>query len=145
MRIKSLGHVVLKVSDLERSERFYTDVLGMQVCARLNDPRYHMIFFSLGNHHELALLEVSGGERPDERAVGLHHAAFCIGDAIDQLVEARTHLESAGVACQPVDHDVTKSLYFTDPDGNMLEVYVDLSDGWRQEPQRIATVAPLEL
>ncbi len=145
MKIESLGHVVLKVTDLARAERFYCDVLGMEVCARFDDRGHNMIFFSLGNHHDLALLEVSGDGGAGEQAVGLHHAAFRVGDTLDQLKQAAQDLERAGVAFQPIDHDVTKSLYFDDPDGNTLEVYVDLSDAWRTEPHRIATVEPFEI
>jgi catechol 2,3-dioxygenase len=60
-------------------------------------------------------------------------------------VEAKTHLEAAGVATDPIDHEVTKSLYFDDPDGNNIELYVDVSDVWRDEPQRIAQIAPLDI
>ena len=86
-----------------------------------------MTFFSLGNHHDLALMKVSGEEAGGgEQAVGLHHVAFCIGRSLDQLKDAKGHLEAAGVALDPVDHEVTKSLYFNDPDGNCLELYVDV-------------------
>ncbi len=146
MKIESLGHVVLKVTDLERAERFYTGVLGMEVCARFDEQGMRMSFFSLGNHHDLALFEVSGEEASGgEQAAGLHHVAFCLGQSLDRLVEAKEQLEAAGVEVDPTDHDVTKSLYFSDPDGNLIEVYVDVSDAWRQEPQRIATVKPLAL
>ncbi|MDH3914829.1 MAG: VOC family protein [Chromatiales bacterium] len=146
MKIDSLGHVVLKVTDLARSEQFYTGVLGMSVVARYDDKGYKMTFFSLGKHHDLALMQVSGEQATGgDDAVGLHHVAFRIGDSMDQLIEAKAHLDAAGVASSPTDHDVTKSLYFDDPDGNTLELYVDVSEAWRSEPQRIATVEPLEL
>lgn len=146
MKIGSLGHVVLKVSDLGRSEEFYSGLLGMPVCARLDEHGIRMTFFSLGNHHDLALMEVSGEETVGgDQAVGLHHVAFCIGNSLDELVEAKTHLEAAGITPAPVDHEVTKSLYFDDPDGNTLELYVDASDVWREEPQRVAQLKPLEL
>lgn len=145
MKIKSLGHVVLKVTDLERAEQFYTGVLGLSVCARFDEQGMKMIFFSLGdNHHDLALFEVPATGGVGEGA-GLHHVAFCLGDSVDRLVEAKQQLEAAGVHADPTDHDVTKSLYFSDPDGNLIEVYVDVNDGWRQDPQRIATVKPLAL
>lgn len=146
MKIQSLGHVVLKVRNLERSERFYTGLLGMPVSARYDENGMRMTFFTLGNHHDLALMEVPGTEAAGgDQAVGLHHVAFCIGESIDQLREAKAHLEAADIALMPVDHDVTQSLYFDDPDGNTLELYVDMSEGWRSEPHRIATVKPLEL
>ena len=146
MKVESLGHVVLKVSDLERSEQFYNGVLGMDVCARFDEQGMKMIFFSLGNHHDLALAEVSGDDAAaGEQAAGLHHVAFCIGKSLDELVKAKADLEAAGITPDPVDHEVTKSLYFDDPDGNNVELYVDVSDVWRQDPQRIAQLQPLEL
>jgi catechol 2,3-dioxygenase len=146
MKISSLGHVVLRVTNRERAERFYGGVLGLPVCARFDEGGLKMAFFTLGNHHDFAVMEVSGeGSSHSESAVGLHHVAFKIGDSLDELREARARLDAAGVATTPIDHDVTKSLYFADPDGNGVEVYVDVSDAWRREPQRIAQVAPLEL
>ena len=146
MKVESLGHVVLKVADLERSEQFYNGVLGMPVCARFDEQGMKMTFFSLGNHHDLAITKVSGKEAAaDEKAVGLDHIAFCIGKSLDQLLEAKAQLEAAGIVPNPVDHEVTKSLYFRDPDGHNVEVYVDVSDAWREDPQRVAQVRPLQL
>lgn len=146
MKVQSLGHVVLKVTDLERSEQFYNGVLGMPVCARFDDQGMKMTFFSLGNHHDLAISEVSGeSSAGSDQATGLHHVAFCIGSSIEELIEAKAHIEAAGVTPEPIDHEVTKSLYFDDPDGNNVELYVDVSQVWRDEPQRIAQIAPLEL
>jgi catechol 2,3-dioxygenase len=146
MKVQSLGHVVLKVADLQRSEKFYNGVLGLPVCARFDEQGMKMTFFTLGNHHDLAIAEVTG-EQPaaGDQAVGLHHLAFCIGTSFDDLVEAKAHLEAAGVKPDPIDHDVTKSLYFDDPDGNNVELYVDVSDAWRDEPQRIAQLRPLDI
>ncbi len=146
MKIKSLGHVVLRVTNCERAERFYGGVLGLPVCARLNQDGFRMAFFSLGDHHDFAVMEVSGeGSTRSETAVGLHHVAFNIGTTLDELREAKTKLDAAGIAAHPIDHEVTNSLYFQDPDGNGVEVYVDVSDAWRQEPQRVAQMRPLEL
>jgi len=145
MKVESLGHVVLKVTDLQRSEQFYNGLLGMPVCARYDDQGMKMTFFSLGNHHDLAVCEVSGAEKAANQAVGLHHVAFCIGRSLDQLREAKTLLEAAGIVLDPVDHEVTKSLYFDDPDGNNVELYVDVSDVWREDPQRVAQLRPLVL
>jgi len=146
MQIKTLGHVVLRVTNRERAERFYGGVLGLRLCARLDEGGLKMAFFTLGNHHDFAVMEVTGdGSSRSESAVGLHHVAFNIGTTLDELREAKAKLEAAGIAITPVDHDVTKSLYFEDPDGNGLEVYVDASDAWRREPQRVAHAMPLEL
>jgi catechol 2,3-dioxygenase len=146
MKISSLGHVVLRVTDRERAERFYNGLLGLPICARFDEGGFKMAFFSLGNHHDFAVMEVSGeGSSRAESAVGLHHVAFKIGTTLDELREARAKLEAAGIATTPIDHDVTKSLYFADPDGNGVEVYVDVSDAWQRDPKRIANVKPLEL
>ncbi len=144
MEIQSLGHVVLKVRDRERAEAFYEGVLGLEVAARAKD--FPMTFYTLGNHHDLAIWEVGeDAASPGEDDVGLAHVAFKVGDDIDALREAKAHLEAAGVAVAPVDHGVTKSLYFDDPDGNQIEVYVDVSDAWKDDPKLIAQIGPLEL
>jgi catechol 2,3-dioxygenase len=146
MKVKSLGHVVLNVTDLERSEEFYSGLLGMPVCARFDEQGMKMTFFSLGDHHDLAIAKVSGEDAAGgEQAAGLNHVAFCIGNSLDDLIEAKALLEAAGVTPDPIDHEVTKSLYFDDPDGNNVELYVDTSDVWRTDPQRVAQVAPLDI
>ena len=146
MKIKALGHAVLKVTDCDRAEKFYNGLLGLPIMARFDEDGMRMTFFTLGNHHDFAVMQVSGeGGGNAETAVGLHHVAFKIGDSLDDLREAKAMLEGAGLELEPVDHEVTKSLYFDDPDGNKLEVYVDASDVWRREPQRVAQMSPLAL
>jgi catechol 2,3-dioxygenase len=146
MEIKSLGHVVVRVTDLGRAEEFYAGLLGLPVCARMDESGFKMLFFTLGNHHDFALMEVSGEDQPaGEAAVGLDHVAFNIGTNLDELREAKAKLDEAGIAMRPVDHEVSKSLYIKDPDGNGVELYVDGSDVWRQDPQRVAQARPLEL
>lgn len=146
MKIKALGHVVLRVTDCARAERFYNGVLGLPVCAHYDKDGMKMAFFTLGNHHDFAVMEVSGeGSSRSESGVGLDHVAFNIGKSLDELREAKAKLEAAGIKPTPIDHEVTKSLYFADPDGNGIELYVDASDVWRREPQRVAQIGPLEL
>jgi catechol 2,3-dioxygenase len=146
MQIQALGHVVLRVTDRARSERFYGEVLGLPICARYDENGLKMAFFTLGNHHDFAVMEVSGeGSSRSESAVGLHHVAFKIGSKMEELLDAKAKLEAAGLTLSPVDHDVTKSLYFEDPDGNGIEVYIDASDAWRREPQRVAHAEPMTL
>jgi catechol 2,3-dioxygenase len=70
---------------------------------------------------------------------------FSIGTDMKDLLQAKVHLEAAGVRIRPIDHDVTKSLYFSDPDDNGIEVYVDVSDAWKDDPQLIAQIKPLDL
>jgi catechol 2,3-dioxygenase len=146
MRIQGVGHVVLKVRDLERATRFYRDVLGLKEVARLGD---RMVFFSAGaNHHDLAVLKV-GPEAPDppRGAVGLYHVALKIGEALEELRAAKAHLEAHGVRLLGTsDHRVSQSIYFEDPDGNGLELFVDADPTiWEQDPSTVATVKPLTL
>ncbi len=145
MKVQALGHAVIKVRDRKVSEQFYSEVLGIPVAARMDRPP--MTFFTLGNHHDLAVLEV-GKEAPDSPAngTGLFHLAFKVGDTIDELREVKSHLEKQGVKIDGVtDHVVTKSLYLTDPDGNGLELYVDTSDVWKEDPQQVAQGKRLEI
>jgi catechol 2,3-dioxygenase len=106
-----------------------------------------MTFFSLGNHHDFALLSVGeGGPDSPADAPGLFHVAFRIGESVDDLREAKKHLEANGVTIAVIaDHTVTKSLYFADPDGNMVELYVDTSDVWHIDPDRVGDFEPLTL
>lgn len=144
MKIHALGHVVLRVTDLARAEQFYGGLLGLPIIARYDENGLKMTFFTLGNHHDFAVMLVSGeGSSVSENAVGLHHVAFNIGTNFDELREAKAKLEAAGITPTPVDHEVTKSLYFADPDGNGIELYVDASDVWRREPQRVAFAQPM--
>jgi len=144
MKIQSLGHVVIKVRDQERAEGFYHGLLGLPIAARLPQPA--MTFFTLGNHHDFAIAAV-GADAPDapENAPGLFHVAFKIGTRIEELREAKSQLEAAGIAVQAFDHEVTKSIYFNDPDGNTVELYVDASNVWKERPETVAYISPLEL
>jgi catechol 2,3-dioxygenase len=146
MKIQSLGHVVIRVSDADRAVGFYNGVLGLPVVARLDQGGMKMAFFSLGNHHDFAVMQRPSGVRPEgETQVGLDHVAFKIGESLDDLREAKGKLDAAGVKTRPIDHGVTKSLYLSDPDGNGVELYVDASDAWKRDPQQVAQIAPLAL
>ena len=90
LRPQKVGHVVLKARDLQRAEKFYTEILGFEVVARLQRPRG--VFFSLGaQHHDLAVLEVPvEAEAPQENQVGLHHVALQVGN-FEELKEFLTN------------------------------------------------------
>ena len=144
MKIHALGHVVLKVRDQKRAEEFYHGLLGIPICARLEESS--MTFFSLGDHHDFAIIAMGeDADTPAVNATGLAHVAFKIGHSLDELREAKSILDGAGVKALPIDHEITQSLYFADPDGNAVELYVDTSDAWKREPQRVAGAKPLEL
>lgn len=144
MRVQQLGHAVLKVRDIGRAEEFYNGVLGLPIAARLGAD---MTFFTLGNHHDLAVLAV-GRDAPDAPAdaPGLYHIAFKVGTSLDELRAVKSELEEAGIVVDHAsDHTVSQSLYLQDPDGNGVELYVDVSDVWRTDPQAVASIAPLSL
>ncbi len=144
MNVRSLGHVVIKVRDQQRAEAFYNGLLGIPIAARY--APMSMTFFTLGDHHDFAVLAVGNdAAEPPAKSPGLLHVAFKIGDTIDELREAKLKLEAAGVQVEAYDHGVTKSIYFNDPDGNTIELYVDSSDAWKHDPQLVAQIAPLEL
>jgi catechol 2,3-dioxygenase len=148
INVRQVGHVVLKVRDLERSARFYRDVLGLKEVARANFGR-PMAFFSTGeNHHDIAVLEVGpDAPLPEANGVGLYHVALVIGTTLDELRAAKAHLEAHGYTrLRLTDHKVTQSIYLDDPDGNGVELYVNADPAiWREDPSRVATVGPLTL
>ena len=143
--IESLGHVVIKVRDLEVAERFYAEILGIPIQSRSDADQ--MTFFTLGQHHDFAIIAVgAAAPAPSEGSVGTHHIAFKVAHGVDGLREAKARLEAEGVTVAPVDHHVTKSLYFSDPDGNALELYADGSEEWKTDPDSLFTpVRALEL
>ena len=136
-----LNHAVLFVADLTRSERFYTDVFGMEVIAR--EPRANPAFLRLprsGNHHDLGLFGIGSGAGPKRRGIGLYHLAWQL-DTIDELAAARDALLTAGAFTGESDHGATKSIYGADPDGNAFEVMWMLP---REEWGDYANAAPIE-
>ena len=124
IRPERIGHVVLKVRSLERSRRFYTEILGMEVMGEVPG----VVFLSNGrrDHHELGLAEI-GADAPmsPPLSVGLVHVAFRLRSEAD-LRAAYDELKANGVEISyTVNHGVTKSIYFFDPDRHELEVYAD--------------------
>jgi len=141
MRIKELGHVVLYVSDLTRSADFYRDTLGFHEIMRGGGIA---VFSSGRTHHELLLIEVGG--KPDVKeqlTPGLYHIGFKIGDSPEDARHAFRELRAKGITIVgTADHTVTHSIYLLDPDGNELELYADVSDMWKHNPQ--AVMAPVK-
>jgi catechol 2,3-dioxygenase len=119
-----IGHVHLKVADLERSLGFYRDVLGFEVTTQ----RPGAVFMSAGGyHHHLAIntWESRGGEPPAPGTTGLYHTAILyptrrlLADALRRVIEAKIPLDGAS------DHGVSEALYLRDPDENGVELYWD--------------------
>ena len=150
MKIRELGHVVLQVTDLDRSIRFYRDTLGLPLVSQGKPRGRRIVFFSLGaKHHDLALIELAPGARGnDHTRAGVMHVAFKIGDDIELLKEARARMVAAGVPIvNTTEHMTTYSLYLSDPDGITVELYVDREPAtWRDKPDALGAYAkPLAL
>lgn len=148
MVVKELGHLVLYVRDLGRSEAFYRDVLGWQEIPR--PATMPAAAFSSGRtHHELLLIEVGpdAAPVPPGRRVGLYHFGLKVGDSDDELRDAIARARAAGVEIVGAsDHTVTHSVYLLDPDGNEVELYVDVPGrDWSDPAAVLAPVKPLRL
>ena len=120
-----IGHVHLKVSDIDRSLGFWCDVLGFELQQRMGDQA---AFISAGNyHHHLGLntWESKGGTPPPPGSTGLYHVAIrypdrrTLADALRRVVQAGIPLDGAS------DHGVSEAIYLRDPDGNGVELYRD--------------------
>jgi catechol 2,3-dioxygenase len=152
MGVKELGHLVLYVRDVEKSAAFYRDVLGFrQIMPEDGQKPVMAAAFSSGRtHHELLLLEVGTDAQgvPAGRRVGLYHFGLKVGDSDDELRQMWRQVEASGAKVVGAsDHTVTHSLYIEDPDGNEIELYVDVAGvDWRSQPSLIASpVKPLRL
>ena len=144
----SIGHVHLKVADLERAIAFYSGVLGFELMQRYGKQA---AFLSAGGyHHHIGLntWESRGGTPPAPGHTGLYHAAILypgrseLADALRRVVEAGVPIDGAA------DHGVSEAIYLRDPDGNGLELYRDRApEDWpRDAGGEIAMMnAPLDL
>jgi catechol 2,3-dioxygenase len=126
IRPERIAHVVIKVRNLERSKKFYTEVLGMDVMSEIPMPPILFLANNRRDHHEIALLEIGPqAEAPAANAIGLVHIAFRLRDEAE-LRAAYAELKEKQIPISfTVDHGITKSVYFFDPDGHELEVYCD--------------------
>ena len=130
-----IGHVHLKVADLDRALNFYHGVLGFQITQRFGSQA---AFLSAGGyHHHIGLntWESQGGRPPAPGSTGLYHVAIvyptraALGDALRRLVAAGVELDGAA------DHGVSEALYLKDPDGNGVELYRDRPrEEWPRTP-----------
>jgi catechol 2,3-dioxygenase len=120
-----IGHVHLKVADLDRSLRFYCDVLGFELMQKMGESA---AFVSAGGyHHHIGLntWESAGGIAPPRGTTGLYHVAIRYPDR-RSLADAVVRLRKAGIALDgAADHGVSEAIYLRDPDANGLELYRD--------------------
>jgi len=143
-----IGHVHLKVADLDRSLRFYRDVLGFEINQLYGSSA---VFLSAGGyHHHIGLntWESRGGSAPPAGTTGLYHVAILyptraeLADALHRLMQANIPLDGAS------DHGVSEALYLRDPDRNGVELYWDRpqNDWPRTEAGELAMFTrPLDL
>jgi catechol 2,3-dioxygenase len=143
-----IGHVHLKVADLDRAIGFYRDVLGFELMQRMGDQA---AFLSAGEyHHHIGLntWESAGGSPPPPGSTGLFHVAIrfptreALADALRRLVEAGIRIDGAS------DHGVSEAIYLRDPDQNGVELYRDRPrDEWPRTPEGGVAMftAPLDL
>jgi catechol 2,3-dioxygenase len=141
-----IGHVHLKVSDLERSVRFYKDVLGLELQQMYGDEAAFLSFGDYHHHIGLNVWESRGGSPPPRGATGLYHFAIlypsrrALAIAVKKVLENRIRIAAA-------DHGVSEAVYLSDPDGNGIELYCDRPrDQWPRKAGRIdMTTLPLDL
>jgi catechol 2,3-dioxygenase len=127
---QQLGHANIRVRDVERSTKFYIEVLGLEVTHR----RENQVFLSAREHsHELAIRGIGpDAAGPDSRQVGTNHFAWEMASFEDLQVMVR-HLKAKGVEILRVrENTYSVGVYFNDPDGNGLEVYYEEPGGFRR-------------
>jgi catechol 2,3-dioxygenase len=140
IRLTRIGHVALRVADVERSRAFYSTLLGFEVVEE--DPEHGGVFMTLGdNFHTLDIGQhpaPEAAQRPQRGQIGLGHIAFQVG-SYAALREAYAHLVGNGVEIlRATNHINQRSFYFADPDGNTLEIdYVSHEVGDRHAPARM--------
>lgn len=144
----NLGHVVFYVRDLERSVKFYTEVVGLDISGMIFNGRAALLSGG-STHHELLLIQVGEAQGPVHgRRIGLYHVGWKVGDSIDELKSLYNRLIDLDYPIDGLsDHTISHSIYLRDPDGNEVELYADNPDydwstdnSWMQAP-----VKPLNL
>jgi catechol 2,3-dioxygenase len=128
-----VGHVVLKVRDLEKARQFYCDVLGMTLAKY--DPDRGMFLRFNDYHHDIAIFKTGpDADLPKQNQVGLVHVALVV-DSLETVKAWYARCKALGVPIVgTADHAVTNSMYFQDPEGNVLEIYCERPEyDWRTE------------
>ena len=125
----NLGHVVFYVRDLERSVKFYTEVVGLDISGMIFNGRAALLSGG-STHHELLLIQVGEVQGPMHgRRIGLYHVGWKVGDSIDELKSLYNRLVDLDYPIDGLsDHTISHSIYLRDPDGNEVELYADNPD-----------------
>jgi len=143
--VSKIGHIVLKVEDLDSALAFYCGVLGLTEVARRDFGEGPMAFLSTGNsHHDIALVAANS---PSSGPGSLHHLALKVGDSLEDLRHVKQALAASSIIVHmSLDHRVSQGIYISDPDGNLIELYVDADETlWRHDPSLVANSDPLNL
>ena len=134
MKLKRIGHVALRASDEDRSRAFYRDVLGFQISEQ--DPEHGGTFMTLGeNFHTIDVFQaqdVEKAQKPVMGQVGLFHIAFEVARYGDLKGAYETLIHHDVPISHCTDHVSQRSIYFSDPDGNRLEIYFEVPDALRR-------------
>ncbi|MEX2599687.1 MAG: VOC family protein [Dehalococcoidia bacterium] len=141
MEFRGLNHLALVTNDMDKTVRFYRDVLGMEVVASIGGPGMRHYFFSIGPGSTVAFFEWPGIELPPRKDAGVpatgrqfDHVSISV-DSEESLLEFQARLREKGVpASDLVDHGFLRSIYFEDPNGISLEFTVWVKD-LEREPQ----------
>ena len=144
MPIERVGHVVIKMRDLDEAKRFYRDILGMKITDERED--FGVFFRFQEYHHDIAVFKVDDDATlPHQNQVGLAHVAM-VADSYDTVKEMYQRLKEHDVPIvRTVDHGITRSVYFKDPDGNELEIYCEVPEKPWQEVDTIIVRDPLDI
>lgn len=124
IKIKNLNHLVLFVSDVKESQKFYCEILGFVVREKIGEDAVFLHAGGSKNHHDLGLIYAGNNAAPlaNGPRIGLYHSAWEVA-SIDDLLEAKKELEKVGVLAGESEHGNSISLYAKDPDGNEFEVF----------------------
>ena len=144
MPLQRVGHVVLKMRDLNNAKSFYRDILGMKITDERDDLG---VFFRFDDyHHDIAVFKVSdNASGPEQDQVGLAHVAI-VADSFDTVKSMYKRLKAHDVEIvRTVDHGVTKSVYCKDPEGNEVEIYCEVPEKPWNEVETIIVADHIDL
>lgn len=137
--IQRVGHVVLKMRDLNAAKHFYGEILGMNISREREGSAVFFRFHTY--HHDIAIFKVDDdADLPKRNQVGLAHVAL-IAENFMAVKEIHERLVEYGVPItRMIDHGITKSIYFKDPEGNELEIYCEVPECTWNDPSDTTTI-----